>query len=431
MTTEKLIMKRMESWLPDQQFDFEINGEEKIVEIRLLAFDSSLFVSFVMSLESEHGIRAYEYDDGAWPQSQVAWKLRVSIGATEYLARVVKLLAFGHERFTVTLNEIYPFTHDFRITINERLVRDPEFATALAAESSKSLRPPPGYLTWLDYAVDCMDTRSLEQQELWIDAPAERHWPEGTTREQMQQAVMAELAELRARANSDQFDAPSQILEKCETVPQAEIDAWTEKVAGDAPPLEGLRVVEQDRAFDILLRVPKRPPLPTELMPFKNRAAIEGADSCICYHCLNWFQSERVTNWTDDGETARCPICGVDAVLVNNTDSFISLDLLIDYWQEEFGIDGLPQEADVAEVRTQIEQIEKLKDQLVNGLPDFLSANYPLFVETLLFHWKGASMTDLAQWLFDRQSERLNFLLSGKEKELLKLVLEAEAGTCV
>lgn len=71
------------------------------------------------------------------------------------------------------------------------------------------LPPPPGYSTWLDYAVACMDTRSLEQEYLWIDDPAQRHWPEGTFREQMEQAVKEELAELRARASADPFDAPS------------------------------------------------------------------------------------------------------------------------------------------------------------------------------------------------------------------------------
>lgn len=59
------------------------------------------------------------------------------------------------------------------------------------------LVPPPGYSSWLDYAVDCMDTRSLEQEDLWVDDPAQRRWPEGTTREQFDQAVRAELAELR------------------------------------------------------------------------------------------------------------------------------------------------------------------------------------------------------------------------------------------
>ena len=193
------------------------------------------------------------------------------------------------------------------------------FAKSLAAESSGKIRPPPNYASWLDYAVDCMDTRSLEQEDLWISNPAQRYWPEGTTGEQMEQAAQYELAELRDHANSNQLEAPCQILENCVTVPQAEIDAWTAKVAGDAPPLEGLR---DDASRDFT--------------PFNNRTAIGKAGSGGCYHCLSFFSSEQIVSWTDDGQTAICPCCGIDSV-VAQTDPPITMEQLQVLHQEAFG----------------------------------------------------------------------------------------------
>lgn len=56
--------------------------------------------------------------------------------------------------------------------------------------------PPKGYATWLDYAVDCMDTRSVEIESI-LD---EDSGAAGPSRDDMRQAVKAELEELRGRA---------------------------------------------------------------------------------------------------------------------------------------------------------------------------------------------------------------------------------------
>lgn len=60
----------------------------------------------------------------------------------------------------------------------------------------KKLVPPRGYASWLDYAVHTMDTRSAELDHLFEDGPDEGK----PTREDMRQAVRAELEELRQRA---------------------------------------------------------------------------------------------------------------------------------------------------------------------------------------------------------------------------------------
>ena len=46
-----------------------------------------------------------------------------------------------------------------------------------------------------------------------------------------------------------------------------------------------------------------------------NRARIYLGVRCGCFYCLSVFDGAAVVNWTDAGETAICPVCGVDSVL--------------------------------------------------------------------------------------------------------------------
>ena len=46
-----------------------------------------------------------------------------------------------------------------------------------------------------------------------------------------------------------------------------------------------------------------------------NRHLMTPGAFCRCFHCLHAFHSEQITQWVDEGRTAICPICGVDAVL--------------------------------------------------------------------------------------------------------------------
>lgn len=52
--------------------------------------------------------------------------------------------------------------------------------------------PPDGYTSWLDFAVDSMDSRSEEIERLFLDKPA--------SRESMRDAVRAEYLALRRKA---------------------------------------------------------------------------------------------------------------------------------------------------------------------------------------------------------------------------------------
>jgi hypothetical protein len=54
---------------------------------------------------------------------------------------------------------------------------------------------------------------------------------------------------------------------------------------------------------------------------FKNREVIQAGGDCGCFFCLKTFDALSVTKWTDDGQTALCPFCGIDSVLSVNVDS--------------------------------------------------------------------------------------------------------------
>lgn len=45
-----------------------------------------------------------------------------------------------------------------------------------------------------------------------------------------------------------------------------------------------------------------------------HRASIEASERCGCFHCLATFDAAAVTRWIG-ADTARCPRCGVDAVI--------------------------------------------------------------------------------------------------------------------
>jgi NAD-dependent SIR2 family protein deacetylase len=46
-----------------------------------------------------------------------------------------------------------------------------------------------------------------------------------------------------------------------------------------------------------------------------NRRFMTAGAKCRCLHCLSTFAPDQIKDWIDDGETALCPNCGIDAVL--------------------------------------------------------------------------------------------------------------------
>jgi hypothetical protein len=41
---------------------------------------------------------------------------------------------------------------------------------------------------------------------------------------------------------------------------------------------------------------------------------------CGCFCCLQTFAADEVIDWVDDGETPVCPFCGMDTVMLGETD---------------------------------------------------------------------------------------------------------------
>ncbi len=46
-----------------------------------------------------------------------------------------------------------------------------------------------------------------------------------------------------------------------------------------------------------------------------NREEIERSMRCACFDCGKTYDASEVTLWTDNGDTALCPHCGMDCVL--------------------------------------------------------------------------------------------------------------------
>ena len=50
-------------------------------------------------------------------------------------------------------------------------------------------------------------------------------------------------------------------------------------------------------------------------LSIRQREILKRHEMCGCYHCLEVYPSNEIKKWTDDGETALCAKCAVDAVL--------------------------------------------------------------------------------------------------------------------
>lgn len=52
----------------------------------------------------------------------------------------------------------------------------------------------------------------------------------------------------------------------------------------------------------------------------RNRSALGQSHRASCYFCLRTFPAADVISWTDNGDTALCPFCRIDAVLPGEID---------------------------------------------------------------------------------------------------------------
>jgi len=70
---------------------------------------------------------------------------------------------------------------------------------------------------------------------------------------------------------------------------------------------------------------------------FKNRDEIKKSLVCHCFQCKGVFASGAVTSWSDGDRTAKCPECGIGAV-IGDASGYVMTDPLIDamhtFWFE-------------------------------------------------------------------------------------------------
>lgn len=59
-----------------------------------------------------------------------------------------------------------------------------------------------------------------------------------------------------------------------------------------------------------------------------HRAQVLRSSRCGCFHCLSIFEPSAITHWVDEGTTAVCPVCGVNAVIGSDSGSLITRELL-------------------------------------------------------------------------------------------------------
>ena len=59
-----------------------------------------------------------------------------------------------------------------------------------------------------------------------------------------------------------------------------------------------------------------------------HRKSIEASDVCGCFYCCRQFAPSKIREWVDKGQTAICPLCGIDSVIGAASGYQISDDFL-------------------------------------------------------------------------------------------------------
>ncbi len=99
-----------------------------------------------------------------------------------------------------------------------------------------------------------------------------------------------------------------------------------------------------------------------------NRTLIENSQKCGCFHCGSTFTKDDIKDWLheEDGEdTALCPYCNEDAVIVGTDDLPLSTGLLSQLYIEWF-----PQEyKKIKEAEKRAPSIRELDNYLRKGTP--------------------------------------------------------------
>jgi len=66
-------------------------------------------------------------------------------------------------------------------------------------------------------------------------------------------------------------------------------------------------------------RVPVLSKREASLRSLHNRSEIKENVPCVCYFCMQVIDGSEVEDWADDGDTALCPRCNIDAIVPNES----------------------------------------------------------------------------------------------------------------
>ena len=67
-----------------------------------------------------------------------------------------------------------------------------------------------------------------------------------------------------------------------------------------------------------------------------HRKELEKDKFCGCFYCGKIFHPSNITEWIDDGNTALCPYCGIDAVIGESSGYPITEQFLKGMYMEWF-----------------------------------------------------------------------------------------------
>ena len=72
----------------------------------------------------------------------------------------------------------------------------------------------------------------------------------------------------------------------------------------------------------------------------RHRAEIATSGWCGCFYCLEIFDAREIGVWTDQGDTALCPYCGIDSVIGDASGFPVTSEFLNAMEVRWFGIRG-------------------------------------------------------------------------------------------
>ena len=66
-----------------------------------------------------------------------------------------------------------------------------------------------------------------------------------------------------------------------------------------------------------------------------NKKLIDIADKCYCFYCKSSMEQSEIQNYIDDGQTALCPKCEIDAIIPDSIDDTVDEQIISEmneYW---------------------------------------------------------------------------------------------------